>query len=265
MRKTPGYETYSSFIDLVGIKDLAEFDSTAYYRNLEYYKEHVVNNWPVLRDCGGALSLFSDCAFIESPQRAPLFQFLRRLRHQLLIEGIYFKAAVSDKPLGKNETPENERNALGLSLTTFGVHAATLVGMQESLKGIGISVAHSIRDTFICQSFFIPQAPSHQTRLYNDLRLLPTDFQPETLDRVFQQMLRTKCVSTRTARYYVSFLILWVRSLEWQAVKIGKREFPISPEYVFHELVDPHMYSLLGDVEGMEFVYFAMLAKVFED
>lgn len=263
---------YSAFIDLVGIRALAERSAQDYYARLAGFHSRVWQRSHVLRK--GHVYFFSDCAYIECESATYLIEYLRELRNQMFIDGYYFRGAVGSFVLEAKSAAQLEfSGSTDSKFVTghyFGMGAAQLFGLQERFKGIGFYVDESIatalseasRQKYLVNACYVTQSNTRESVAYTDISLSRDELKFENLERVVKHLLAAKSLSKRLGRYYISLLVVWIQSIKWSDQEVVD---PKCSRNVFSLVFNGEFYRLLGDVVGVELVYFAAFDRLFRE
>lgn len=263
----PSNEVASAFLDLVGIRDLAQTSPDRYWEALGRFQEHVANLCHNLEGAGAQIFLFSDSLFVQGPNAESLVKFVRSLRHNLLVDGLYFKGSIKKgdleaRPAHKlaldQDREAEKKRAKKLFGHCFGQNAATLFAMQERLKGVGFWVDSETDSAkqFTVSSCFLPQLNSKKAEHYLDLILLPEDLDEHILDRLLQAFFKAKARSKKIGRFYVPFLIVWIQSMELKKVA------EYGPGSLVGLLLNGTFERLFGDVAGIENLFYCLFNRL---
>ncbi|MEA2558840.1 MAG: hypothetical protein QOH06_344 [Acidobacteriota bacterium] len=253
-------EVFSAFIDLVGIRDLARTDEEGYWVALRKFKEHITDTSHHLEEGGGGVYFFSDSAFMQADSLNGLIFFMKALRHKLLQDGLYFKASAHYGSLGTQRV-EEKNTVFG---HYFGRNAATLFALQERLKGIGIYVhpdripKNSLEKHF-AYTCFLPETGSRLAIPYLDIKLGRDDLNEGILHDLLRYFFRSKSKAKKLGRFYISILVLWVQSLDLEGLNYDMR----AEGELVSILLSGKFERLFGDVIGIEYIYFALLNRVY--
>lgn len=258
-------ESASAFIDLVGTRDRAKASADTYADALERFNRRLIDVSSLL-SASGHIFFFSDCAFISCSSMTGLCDFMVRLRYELFLEALFFKAALAAGGL-EPQAPEDEpglsdkkRNEVRSVLKGyfFSKQAADLYSQQERLKGIGIHVspgaAKGLRRR-ITSSCYLPDVGTPRAVAYDDLTLGREELKPQILDAVIRECYAAKARSRKLGRYYLSLLILWARSENLS--DLSRRD-----DSFIGMLVAGRLDRLLGDLAGSENLYAAVLDRL---
>lgn len=265
---TPGGEAYSAFIDLVGTKDRAKTSPEAYRDSLRTFNERLLSLLPLLDEAGARVYFFSDCAFVEAAALDGLWRFLVRLRLDLVSDGLFFKASATKGPLepvAPASVPELRRRDRALAKRVlqgffFGDVAAELYSEQERLKGVGIFVSKALEQELgarVAYSCFIPDVGTRRPVPYVDLRLTKDELDSGNYEVVVREAFRAKARAPKLGRYYLSMLILYIRSEDLRGL-LGDADRPSIASW----LLSGRLERLLGDLVGFDLLHFALLDEL---
>lgn len=267
-------QIYSGFIDLVGVRERAQTDVALYWRALQDFQSHVMDYCDLLSGKEGRVYFFSDCAFFQARSAADLFEFLGNLRHRLLQDGLYFKAAVKVGGLearAAHESPflrsEAIRNTIREHLVGhyFGRVAAELFALQEELKGIGIMIDPTGMDDnmvnkYCVDSCFLPQAGNRRMKEFKDLRLQQDDMKQGILRELLRAFFMAKSRSKKVGRFYISLLVTWLQSVNLLKLNYSAK----SDGDLISLMLHGGFIKAFGDVVGIELPYFVLLNRCYD-
>ena len=82
-----------AFMDLLGSGYLAIHSPVRYMENVDTFQHALTSGAQLLAD-DDRVFCFSDCAYLQSSSSERMAHYLRHVRHELLRQGVYIKAAV---------------------------------------------------------------------------------------------------------------------------------------------------------------------------
>lgn len=260
---------YAAFLDIVGMRNMAKIAvqdqsmPARYYEVLESFHEQIFTLCLKLSK-SGQVYFFSDSAYVQDSSLNSVLKFVQELRTELLLRGIFFRAAVMP---GSLEARDIQDNPLIPDMTVrsrvrerarghhFGTVAASLFGRQENLKGIGVDCTEC-EAPHLTYSCHVPDFASRRAEAYRDIRLTARDMAPKVLHSVLTHFYMAKLTSARLGRYYVPLLVLWINSTDFNEL----HDVAVSSdEHLVCQLLNGSFERLFGDVTGVEQVYFALL------
>lgn len=229
---------YIAFLDLLGIKSIAQFDYESYFDCVMEFQnalEACLKNNIQKKRSTVDVYVFSDCAYFESSQFDSLCLLLRNLRFQLLTKGVFFNAAVTTGTLGHKFV-----NSYSMSGSVFeNKDTVRVCTMQNSFSGAGIKidddVASKNEDETIVSCFcrwdeksgtysnFTPcYDVMYGSNALSNLRLVVLNF------------IKTAYIDKRAARYYFTAM----KTCVFQMDRTNVQEFvSILKDYKMQDMI----------------------------
>jgi hypothetical protein len=261
-----------AFVDLLGTSELSRVDKDAFFTSLTTFKE-VICNYTSELDERGELYFFSDCAYVQSSSLDSMVRYLRCVRQTLSEQGLYLKGAVSEGSLNASEPAHQNRkgNERIIKGSSFGPDVVNVYGLQDGLRGIGIRIDNSVSDRFKKKGYGIischlPQPGSRHAEYFYDLKFSPDELDENILRTFVKNFFKTNTKSRRFGRYYISFLVTWINSADFS--EAGRNDNADQPEeipLICHLLLNGMLEKNFSDLSGMEFIYYAMLEKAYNE
>lgn len=251
--------TYSAILELVGIKDLAENDPEKFLRATTIFVNVLQK---VFLDAFDVLvHVNRDYCYIQCYYVDQLIEHLNNVRFCLLQDYDYFcRGAVVEGNLDpKSIAHPTAKNQIVYG-TQFSSTASRLYGMQERIKGIGISVNLITKDNnFIgqkCLSTYYVNISNKKKSFTKILDIAPdANFMTEAnLYRILKSLRKSNATSRRFASFYVPLLLLWAKSTSLTAQE--------GQGHLDHLICSGEL-SGLRRIPGIELVFLCFLNKVF--
>lgn len=271
-------QSYIAFIDLLGTRDLAQSDPDDYFDRFTNFRDTISNHCQVLADIG-KIYFFSDCAYITSNDLQLLLQYVQKVRASLLIDGNYFKGAISKGDLSAKDINDNDllsknirakRNKI-LKGTCFGKDVISVYAMHERLKGIGIyldsSVVEKVLPAQIINSCFLPHNNSIHPESFVDIKYSENELHDDIVKKLIERFFKAKAKTKNVGRYYVPIIISMIQSYDLGRIKFGKQvswdneTLPFIMRYIGSGTFEKHF----SDVVGTEYIYFSVIRKLYSD
>jgi hypothetical protein len=252
---------YIAYFDLLGTSDLSRYEPLTYITSLGEFKTHVTSEAKYLTD--GSVHYFSDCAFVECNDLAELISYMQRVRGSLFDGGYYLTAAIAPGAL----KPKHKSSGR-VAGTYFEGDVVEVYGLQSNLKGIGVRVhpklVDSVRDLRqAVDTCHLPLTTGRQGECFVDLKY---DVVPrhEPFRLFLRNFFKVNTRSRRLGRYYISALISWINSSRFDTVELPTEEGD-NRSLVLDVLLNGTFERNFGDLVGIEYIYFALLDKIFRD
>lgn len=281
---------HSAFIDLVGVRALAEENPDGYKEVLDRFRSSVGQQLFVLTPEQDNVYFFSDCAFIESVVESGsnenrLVDFLTGLRADLLSAGIFFKGSLGCCKLeafnaaGKWDGIDDEdivkQRRKVISGHYFGRQAASLYGKQNSLKGIGIfvdetmpnrKVGKKISSRRLVRSLYFDRSKGRAVSYY-DIAIDEDERNLDNFNRLIEGMFFAVSRDKMLGAYYLSPVICWINSLD---LSNSKLPYSVLDDFDKVDASDPivgaficgEMKRYFSSLHGYELVLFAFLHQL---
>ena len=257
--------SFISFIDLVGVSEMARFDKESYHHCLEEFMKAIEDKSPIISDCG-SIYFFSDCAYLESYDIEKLLELLSEIRRDLLKFGYFFKGAVSPGKLHAEPVFSSEHTAL--SGHYFGEDIIDVYSAHNELKGIGIKVSginaisDMIKEKYLINSCFLRHTNSIRADTFVDIKYGQEELTKDNLRAVLRRMFESYTKSKRIARYYLSLIISMIQSTNFSNIDDkDPKSIPAMYDFVEKGIVESHF----ADLSGGEFIYYALINKLWID
>lgn len=290
---------YISFVDLIGTKNLAQYNIESYRDTVVNFQAAMINNVSALNK-KGKVHFFSDCAYIESSDLESLLDFIRSFRSELLSLSLYLKGSIIEGTLGAingDETDEFVGTTYGeMVLARYNSCKGTLkkfkqeingtlffspdIGnaykFQDFLKGIGIYLDQNLiaklnnkqkKETVI--SFFIKDFSKPNLEFFYDIKFGEDELTEEIIDDVIRKYTLSNTYSLKYGRYYLSVLASLINSSDFSRIKFnkdGNGSFLKAP-YIFYKILNLKFEKpiLYNKALGLEFIYFSLINKLYND
>jgi hypothetical protein len=259
-------QMYISFIDLVGVTDMAKTDEQSYFHCLKVFMRSVENRSSILSGYG-KIYFFSDCAYMESDNLINLIKFLGDVRRDLLRQGYFFKGGLAVGKLGA-QTFSNKSDVLMGHY--FSKDIIKVYGAHEELKGIGVNVyleegslELGDKGDYLVDSCYLQHTNSIRANNFIDIKYQQDEITNENLRIILIKMFETYTKSKRIARYYLRLIISMIQSSDLSNIDDNGEQVKHPPiyDFVVRGLVDTHF----GDLSGGEYIYYALLNKLWSD
>lgn len=251
--------SFSAILELVGIKDLAEDDPDKFLFATSSFRD-VVNQ--VFWDASDAsVYLFREYCYIQCNSISQLLDHISHVRNRLLKEYVCFcrGAVVAGSIDAKYVSYPNNENPI-IREIEFSSTASLLYGVQERVKGIGISVNKKLVEEggikAKCSNTFYVSISSRKRTFtqFHDI-LLNNDFMTDAnLYRILRSLRRSNTVSRKFSSYYIPILFLWAQCTSLSAKSMDDE---------LDELICKGDLNGLAKIPGIELVYLCFLNKVF--
>lgn len=286
MNTQPGYIAY---FDLLGTTELAQNDHTAFFNSLVTFRNTITYCAKDLKVQDG-IYFFSDCAFVETDDFDRLIKYLFELRRRMLEEGYYLVGAIGPGsleatgpfPKQKQGRESRSRKASRAENSTdpvdhrreivhghfFSSDVVPVYALQNQLKGIGFCLHPKLLDLgrqkkFIVESCHLPANDNRIPQSFPDLRLTAQELSYDLLSKFLKYFYRAKLKSKKYARYYISFLVTALQSIDFGGVDT-KKSYKDQGYAILEILFGPRFDKNFGDVPGVEFVYFTLLDRAYD-
>jgi hypothetical protein len=249
---------YISFLDLLGIKELAKYNPLEYFFSMEKFRNKIIKSAKHFKNDNANIKskvhFFSDCCFIQSNDLELIFKFLAHLRKELLQDddSLFFSASITYGKLDAVELSNNgydklnqniremiESNGVSeyLSGTIFQSDDISRVYvLQTEFKGTGIYVDDECikkwKDSFenevdfnekykkyISESFFFPSINTNTIKAYKDLKILDTENRPLYFNKLIERYYNSNAKNKKYGRFYLSLLANWVSSSNYSKIE----------------------------------------------
>jgi hypothetical protein len=271
---------YIAFIDLLGTTEFALEDKVKFYNRLISFQETITNNCHLLAG-DGRVFFFSDSAYIESDNLDKLVTYLRKVRKALLELGLYMKGAIGTGELNASD-PHNsnlikDRKEVKLRKETvighcFGEDVVPIYALQAGLKGVGIRIAENLTQDFVKKGYgvascYLPIENNRRAECFYDLKLDDSELNDGILKLYLRNFYVTNTKSKKYGRYYLPFIVSWINSTDFSATVLtdssngtGSSSVPL----IFDLLLLSRSFDKhFTDLVGLEYVFFALLNKIF--
>ena len=250
-------KNYIAYLDLLGIKSIANFDYESYFRCVAQFQNTLLDcqtaNIQKLRNKVHTY-IFSDCAYLESDDFDSICIFLRNLRYQLIDKGIFFNAAVTSGTLGQQSIDKN--NLIG---NLFHCKDTVKVNtMQSSFSGVGIRIDDAIaRDKMknngkelilSCFSIWNEEKKSFMQFVpFFDLKYKSDPLM--IFYSVLKNFIRTAYLDKRASRYYFSAMKTCVSQMNAENISelVGELEKISLSDYINSCLI-PLFYIIVDRI-----------------
>jgi hypothetical protein len=251
--------SFSAILELVGIKDLAEDDPDKFLSATSSFRD-VVNQvfWDV---SDASVYLFREYCYIQCNSIFQLLDHISHVRNRLLKEYVCFcrGAVVAGSIDAKYVSYPSNENPI-IREIEFSSTASLLYGVQERVKGIGISVNKMLAEEKDiknkCSSTYYVSNSTRKRNFtqFHDILLDNIFMTDANLHRILRSLRRSNTVSRRFSSYYVPLLILWA-----QCTSLSTKGM----EDELDELICKGDLNGLTKIPGLELIYLCFLNKVF--
>ncbi|SOD99759.1 hypothetical protein [Spirosoma fluviale] len=264
---------YSSIIELIGIRELAEDDPKAFIEAINSFKGQInIAFNAVLTDSNELYSfqahLFRDYCYIQCNNIDKLLKFLEELRYNLLVEKSFmFRAAIIKGILNLDKNDEDiqieDEYIKGVVFTYgFGVESSKLYGIIERFKGAGIFIDEDLKNELneflVFQNYYITDISTRKYHQYWDVRFNSKDQVFNKLNNVIKKVYESRVISKKLARFYVPFLVNLARNLEYN---IEDKNYT----KILDDFIKLTVLEKLKDIVGIELVYLTLIERIFSD
>lgn len=271
------------FIDLLGSKENSQLANDNFIEAINLLKKTLFIYKHVIEDeC--RIEGFSDCAFIEiknyDSNEKSIFDFLNKVRGNLLANRCYFKAAVVKGSLQPNEDASSFR--------TFGRDSVKAYLLHEAHKGIGYCLQKelsTIKNNTVSSVYFNDTSYS----LYHDLKYcenfigntkyLEEKENPDNIDKnskainsraetffelFLKDILKANTKNKQYNRYYLSTFISLIKSSDFSKIAHNKDEGEMGSwegvPIIFYKLFfDKKCFKALQSVNNSEVLYWVAI------
>jgi len=257
-------KNYIAFVDLVGVSNMARTDNEAYSHCLEVFLRSIQNRSSILKE-SGKIYFFSDCAYFESSNIVTIIKFFREIRRDLMRFGYFFKGSLGIGKLNAKTFTETNDTVQG---HYFGNDIIKVYGAHDALKGIGVNVLDTkdlslVQRKHLINSCYLKHTNSKRAITFTDIKFHPDEITNENLSVVLSKMFESYSKSKRIARYYLSFIISMIQSTDFS--KISVKDNKIQPPPIYKFVSSGSIDSHFGDLSGGEYIYYALLNKLWSD
>ncbi|MBN8675415.1 MAG: hypothetical protein J0L56_14895 [Chitinophagales bacterium] len=293
---------YIAFIDMVGTKNLANFDAAGYMEYITNFQQLIILHLDKLEN-KGKIHFFSDCAYIESEDPEILITFLSSFRIDLMTLKIFLKGSIVEGKLGAITGPESESDVKKMygdevlrkfktvrpqllehknqiSGTLFYCNdIAKAFKMQDNLKGIGcfvhsdiIKISKSIEHKTV-DSFYVKDTHKNILEFFKDLKY-SNEFisNVNAINLIIQVYARSNTYSQKYGRYYLTILASIINSSNFKKLSLNKNDSSKSGKFLY----EPPIFTTIMNLKkkfpllyekayGLEYLYFALLNKIYND
>lgn len=258
MAKKNMEKSYIDFMDLLGIKSIASFDYESYFNCVIEFQRClsrcIENNNDRQRKCI-EVHIFSDCAYLESKDFRSLCSFLRNLRFQLLLQGIFFNAAITEGSLGHKFVRNNTLNG-SIFQNKDTVKVCT---MQTKFGGAGIYIDSLIEDikryeseiTASCFCVWDDSKKDYSKFVsFYDVRYKSNCV--ENLFYIIRNFIKTVYTDKRAARYYFAAMKTCVTQMKLEEIEdfvnglivYKLQKFILESLEPFYYILVDHIYTI---------------------
>jgi hypothetical protein len=270
--------SYIAFVDLLGTSDLSRSNPTKFYNSLITFQETISNSSSLLGS-DGSVFVFSDCAYLESKSLDTLVRYIRDVRRTLMEEGYYLKGSIGQGSLEARELHNTGkiRDQKILSQrrkvvkgSSFGQDVVGIYGLQDGLRGIGIRIHEDLKDEiekrgFAVSSCHLPQINNRHAECFKDLKFEKRELQDGVLLKFLKNFFMTNTKSKRFGRYYLSFIISWIKSSDFTDVNPQEEtDSKDTTPLIYQLLINGALEKYLVDLVGIEYIYFTFLDRIYE-
>lgn len=264
------------FFDLLGTREYARNEPERFKRGILTFKESVEHAASELSG-QDTVFLFSDCAYFESAKAERAVAFVAEVRMSLLLQGFYMKGAIGLGRLGAINalsTPSSgvpKSKSSGRQIVrghTFEGEVVDIYSSQDTLKGIGIRVQTELvqrlerRGTCV-NSCHLPDKAKREGMCFVDLKFRPSEMDAEIFRFIVADFFVSATRSSSFGRYYVTLLITWIRSCDFES-RDGQVIDAAADETV-RFLLDRTFEKNVSRLPGSELMYYALLDRVYTE
>jgi len=285
---------YIAYLDLLGTKN-SRGDYKAYYENMLKFTDTLRTFGICLKkEANGKLVMFNDGAFVESSDLSVIISFLADVRDHLIVDGLFFKAALTKGKLDVD--PLNGRDDVISGIICRSPDASAVYSMQESFKGIGIWIDpevandketvknyNDLKDKLV-KSVYIEsdeKSDNYKTIKYTDVKIRTeydgyNSFSKELARTVLEACLKAYTQSPKFGRYYLSLLATIIKSssksalseLKWNRAKIDDKNpnglsFDNCP-YIFNLILKMVCSDDFNYISALDVLCFLIMESAFE-
>lgn len=256
--------SYCALLTMFGIRDLAQEEPNEFQQATNDFQS-------VLQLCQHSTSKtqiwmgqFGDSCFIEEESYKSLYNLVLEIRKNLLLkESIFIHGAIrkgSLEALSKDKLGTDNQRCKLFEERRFGINSTYLSGQQQALKGIGISIDHSITKkdstgTAWFENVFLRSGQSRKYESFNDIPLTTEELNPTLLKSIISRFHETKIVSTKTARFFVPILVNWIKHMRLSETASGMKQID--------EVIAKQELEEFRNVVGFELVYLSLLNRIY--
>lgn len=220
-------KSYIAYFDLLGIKAIADFNFSLYYGYIKVFHEELSK---IIKTCKNTkVYSFSDCAYMESSDLNELLDVLVSLRKSLILNQIFFNAALTEGKLNAKINSSNVSSARESIFTLFeSADVVKAFSMQVNYSGIGVFVDASILnnldknmknkienrlvDSAFCTSLDL-KSGEFSFRAYKDVKYF--DVTIDLVKYIIENYITTMTLNVRASRYYLSALYTCLNQLDF--------------------------------------------------
>lgn len=270
---------YSALVDLVGVRELAADEPSAYVRHAQNFRtflERAFDQRPTSR-----VYFFRDHCYVQDSEYDSLVAALQALQRELLFHAhLHIRAVIASGDIDAKALPI-ETAALGgrvakrpskataaaqtqpqpvITGYAFNENAAKLFGDLETLKGIGLAIDEHVlpqppSPSLAMENFFITEGRARRYHAFWDLKLTESAIAPESLAALIRNFRQSRAASRKVARFFVPPLVNWARNMNMAEGSVPTLDADI-------------VYGRLGafrDVTGVELVYLTLIDRIYSD
>jgi hypothetical protein len=251
------------FVDILGARYLPHKDLALYRRNLGLFQSAVVDNASRLGK-DGSLFCFNDSAYAEAEEPTALIEFLRSIRRELFKHQVYVKGAVAEGAL-EARLFSGRGKQTKITGASFGEAAGRVFALADKMKGIGFLfdeplVADLTSRGYLVRTCHSPGATRRSIDCISDLRFVDDELDSGVFKNTLIECLRVNSEKQLGGRYFVTYIVSLIRSLDWTTIGTGSNE---GGDQVVEMLMGGWFETHFSDLIGMECVYGALLDEVF--
>lgn len=290
---------YIAYLDVLGVKNSSETQNYEYYlRLITDFQNELMRVAEKIEE--GRVHFFSDCAFIESKNLESLINSLQTLRDLLFDSDpdngpTFIRGAVTYGILGAINGSENQEfiddyyndediskryRYLKKSLINPSVQGtlflskdtARLVELESKLKGAAFNIDNIIINDIdknkLVDSGYLTSFSVDNFRTFKDIAYEPEEITESFIDVLLKTFYRSNIYDINYGRYYLTVLISCINSINLSKLDIDENssEYLNAPPLFYKVLNLRTEYRELYDrTQGLEFVYFTLINKVYSD
>lgn len=242
-----------AFLDLLGIKSIALYDIEKYKDAIEYFQQELLNCSKSAKDI--FIYAYSDCAYVQANDLEQMIIFLREFRFRMLLENLFFNAAITKGKLDASVKTENHN-----VVVSFNDNQTIQAYMKQVLfKGVGVYIDCDIpedMEKYVAKSLYQPQYDQLGFVSFYDIKYkIPSkknrcEYMVLLMNRIVSEYLKQSFLNKSAARYYISAITTLINGMNLEDIFKLENEIVLGltalGEYLKEEIIKNKEYEILG-------------------
>lgn len=260
---------YSAIVEIIGIRELAEIESTQYIQRILKLKvilEDEADSFPDIIVEGNRDYFFCKCIDIER-----LIKFIVNVRATLIngqstmfCRGIITSGTYELTTEGKADSSEDQN----FFFQTFNETAAELYGRLNNLKGIAIKIDRALLEnglikdnrSLIFKNYLVQHYKRLLIREFDDIKL---EVDTECLKDICKEFIKAYRQSSQLARYYIPLFNNITKSSSYKKVS---GELPKSwRKGTVENLFSSTFFNDFKSIKGIRIIYIFFIKQLFDE